>query len=264
MERFYNILTGVVMAAGLTFLASSAFASDNSELKALQDEAIAPVVQLHRNCSGVVVNTSDVKSTYIVTANHCVSDGAAYSEQTGVINIDEKERSSLIETKTYAYDVLARDTKQDLAVIKLRSKDAMLPGANIITEDPVEGEDAWTIGYPLGLTRTVTKGVFGQMEAFTNDMGFDTIGAKPDDPVAGSRTVYRATPALFGGNSGGGMFVKRDGHFLLAGISDAGFRSFFVAGYYNPQDQVRKLLERALANETKTEKVTIEQKKSKD
>lgn len=265
-HKFYSLLTVGVIGVAALFFAGKAVSAD--ELKSLQNEAIAPVVQLNRNCSSVVINTNKPSSTYLVTANHCVSDGASQdrwgnsTDKNGMVTVDVKDKAELIETNQYVYDVLIRDTKLDLAVLKLRKEGLMLQGADILTEDPQEGEDVVAVGYPLGLTRTVTRGNFGGFEAMSSDLQWDEFGGPSSDP-ASSRAMYRATPPIFGGNSGGGMFVERDGHWKLAGISDVNFPRFFVAGYYVPQNYIRDVVERALKNENK-DPVTIEQKKSND
>lgn len=246
MSKFFvGLAVGLLAAWG--FAVSQAHADD---LSVFQKQAINPVVQLERNCSGVVFNTSDVSATWIVTANHCV-DG----EQSGHINIDTKDRAKLIDTQTYVFDVKARSISTDLAVLKLRKSGLMLEGATIAQEDPQEGEKVWTVGYPLGLTRTVTEGFFGGFMSLSPDMGFDEDG--------NGREVYRATPAIFGGNSGGGFFVKRGDHYELVGITDAGFRAFFVAGFYNTQKDMNELIRLTLSAEQR-QSVTIEQKKQND
>lgn len=215
-----------------------------------QKQAIEPVVQLARNCSGVVLDTSGTV-TYIVTANHCVE-----GEKSGYVMIDVKDefaqpvdkksrKGALIETRQLVYDVIRRDATNDLAVLRLRKEGLELDGAVLAQEDPTEGDQVWAIGYPLGLTRTVTEGYFGGFMSLTPSMRFDEFG--------NGRDVYRATPAIYGGNSGGGLFIKDGDEYKLVGISDAGFPSFFVAGFYNPQREVNAIVNEALKSETKSD-----------
>lgn len=252
MSKF---LAGITIL-GLIWAVSTAKADD---LSVFQKQAISPVIQLARNCSGTVINVGDATKTYILTANHCISDGAAkYGDQKGFITIDTKNRATLIETNQYVYDVLVRDTAVDLAVIKLRKEGLFLNAAKIGKEDPREGEKVWAIGYPLGRTKTVTEGYMGEYEALNKDLSDDPLGGEDS-----SRTMYRATPAIYGGNSGGALFHKVGDDYELIGVADANFRQFFVASFYVPQDEINKIVTRALkSDEDKTKK--IEQKKQND
>ena len=245
MKYFIGFAVGLLAAWGIAV--SQAHADD---LEVFQKKAINPVVQLERNCSGVVIDIGQLTDTWIVTANHCVED-----EKSGHINIDVKDRAKLVETKTYVFDVVTRSTGTDLAVLKLRKEGLMLDSASIASDDPVEGEHVWTVGYPLGLTKTVTEGFYGGFMSLTEDMTFDTDG--------NSREVYRATPAIFGGNSGGGMFMKRNNSYQLVGIADAGFMNFFVAGFYNTQKDINQIVNRALKVDSE-KNPSIEQRKVND
>lgn len=217
-------------------------------LEQMQKEMINPVVQLDKQCSGVVIDTTSTEDTYIVTAEHCVSDP---KQPSGYMNLELREKGKLIEKNEIVYDVLVKDTKVDLAVIKLRKKGLDLDKAVVGTEVPVEGETTWTVGYPLGLTRTVTQGVFG---------GYGTLDGLFLEEFGNKEIYYRATPAMMGGNSGGGLFRKTDKGYELIGITSRG--TALVIGFYVPNTEINKIVERALKSETKT--VTIEQKKMND
>jgi len=229
-----------------------------TELDTFQKEAINSVIQLNRNCSAVVINTSEATRTYAITANHCVSGRASpdSKEKSGYVTLDVKDKQKLIETNEYVYDVILRDVQQDLAVIKLRKEGLLLTGANIATEDPTEGEQVWTVGYPLGMIRTVTAGFFGGFQSMSSDLRLDQFGSE--------RALYRATPPIFGGNSGGGLFKKNGEGYELVGIADVVIPSFFVTGWYVPQTAINDIVKRALKSETETKSVTVEQKKKLD
>jgi S1-C subfamily serine protease len=251
-HKFYTLLSvGVIGLSALLFLGKAVRAD---EVSTFQKQAVDTVLQLNRNCSGTVVDIGVPSSTYILTANHCTTEEAANDAQRGMVSVDEKVHGKLISTELLPYDVVVRDTAKDLAIVKVRKEGLFLPTAKIAKEDPREGEQVWTIGYPLGLTRTVTEGRMGDYEAINKDMTADNFGDAPD-----GRVMYRATPALYGGNSGGGFFIKRNDDYLLVGVSDAGFRQFFVAGYYVTQSDVNDLVGRAFKKTAE-----IEQKKAND
>lgn len=217
-------------------------------LEQMQKEMINPVVQLDKQCSGVVIDTTSTEDTYIVTAEHCVPDPKQLS---GYVNLEVRDGAKLVEKNELVYDVLVKDTKTDLAVIKLRKKGLDLERAVVGTETPLEGETTWTVGYPLGLTRTVTQGIFG---------GYGTLDGLTFEEFGNKEVYYRATPAMMGGNSGGGLFRKTDKGYELIGITSRG--TSLVIGFYVPNTEINKIVERALKTETKT--YTVEQKKLDD
>lgn len=247
MRKFF---VNVIAAVAMLVAASSVKADD---VQVFQQEAIAPVVQLARNCSGVVVDTTDVQKTFIVTANHCV-DG----KTSGRVTIDTKEKQKIISTEEYVYDVVVRDVTEDVAFLQLRKEGLFLEGAVIAQEDPQEGETVWAVGYPLGLSRLITQGIYAGYDSLDlNKGGFSENGDY--------RGVYRASPPIFGGNSGGGLFIKRDGHYQLVGISDIGVPMFFVESFFNPQTAINDIVNRGL--KIASEKLSvpvIEQKKTRD
>jgi S1-C subfamily serine protease len=238
MREFFRNIVAAVFAVAISTTAMAA-----SDLPTFQKQAVDTVVQLNRSCSGVVLDTSkveklDKETTYIITANHCV-DG----EESGYVTIDKKDKQKVVKTEQYVFDVIRRAATKDLAFLRLREKGLSLPSAVLDTKDPVEGQEVWTVGYPLGLNRTITAGFFGGFANITKDMRFDEFG--------NGRPVYRASPAIYGGNSGGGMFINDGGQYKLVGITDAGFPSFFVAGFYNPQEDINEIVNSALEFEVK-------------
>jgi S1-C subfamily serine protease len=258
--------TGLALLALLGIAMYSPAKAADDELSMFQKQAVNTVVQLGRNCSGVVVDTTDIQKTYIVTANHCVDDDAQESEgnKSGLINIDtqanvksptdgKNKSGQLVETNQYVFDVIVRDVTDDIAFLRLRKEGLLLDAATVANKDPVEGEQVWTVGYPLGLPRTITEGFYGGFMNLGKDMSFDKFG--------NGRPVYKASPAIYGGNSGGGMFKKTNGKYELVGITDAGFRNFFVEGFYNPQESINDIVERGLKIVNNNDPVTIEQKK---
>lgn len=243
----------ITMAALAVLLVGTAKADDITQF---QNEAIDPVVQLNRNCSAVVLDLSnkeykvDPKVTYLATADHCVE-----KQESTTITIDTKDRAKLIGTQEIVADVIQHSSEKDLAVLKVRRENVGLKGAIIAETEPTEGERVYTIGYPLGLTRTVTEGFFGGFMSFDKKMDFDSYG--------NGREVYRATPAIYGGNSGGGLFWKQGERWKLLGISDAGFPAFFVAGFYNTQKDLNKLVDMAVKSDIdRSEKETKEASKA--
>lgn len=234
LDKILLGIAGVALAA--LFLVPIPARADELFVK----KVVNPVVQLERNCSGVVIDVPEVTSTLIMTANHCVSDDATPDpeEKSGYVFVDDKDGATVVTTTKYVYDVVVRDTGNDIALIKLRKEGLLLDSASLAHTDPVEGDDVWTVGYPLGQPRTITSGFFGGFSSLNRDMTFNEFG--------NGRMVYKASPAIYGGNSGGGLFSKVAGEYKLVGITDAGFSAFFVVGFYNPQSAMNELLDKGL------------------
>lgn len=256
MEKFYNRLSVAVVALGVLTMGGIFVSKANAADATFVKEVISPVVQLERNCSGVVLEVGKPSDTIIATANHCVSGDASPSEKSGYVMIDEKDGQKVTMTNQYVYDVVIRDTTNDMALIKLRKEGLFLDGATLASTDPTEGDTTWAVGYPLGLPRAVTTGLFGGWISLTPDMSFDQFG--------NGRGVYRSATPIFGGNSGGGLFMKDNDKYKLVGIADAGFSIYPFSAFFNPQEPLNKMVDRGLKliqDEDKTA-IVVEDKKT--
>jgi len=96
----------------------------------------------HNLGSGVIVT----KDGYILTNNHVV-DGA-----------DEIKIALAKEKKQYAAKVVGRDTRTDIAVLKIEAKDA--PFITFADSDKLEvGDIVLAVGNPFGIGQTITMGI---------------------------------------------------------------------------------------------------------
>lgn len=261
-------IAAVAMSLGLTAFVSTSRAEDQ-----LVTQAIRPVLQLERNCSAVVIDIAakypEFKDrTYLVTANHCVVEDAKSDQlefngkdKSGRLTIDEKNKDQILSTTQYIYDVVIRDTKNDTAMIRLRKDGLALKGAMIAERDPTLGENVWTTGYSLGIPNpTTTDGHWGGFIS----MDISDEGGREDVVVSNGVPKYTASPAIVGGNSGGGMFLRDDGNYKLVGIADMVAGRFANAGFYNPQGVINELVTKGLKNEkeAKDESKVSEDKRS--
>ena len=127
--------------------------------------------------SGVVI---DPKKGYILTNNHVVAN----AEEINVRLVDGKE---------YKAEVVGRDPKTDLALIKTKKPLDVKSGAPLGDSDTVKvGEWVMAIGNPFGLERTVTVGILSAKGR--------VIGAGPYDDF------LQTDAAINPGNSGGPLF----------------------------------------------------------
>lgn len=246
-EFFEKVLTAASVAAviGLFLYAFSAYADDRDSQFFTQ--AVDPIVQIDRSCSAVAFSQTE-NATYLITALHC-KNGAS-----GVVNVDIKERQKVIAQTSVVYDVLRVDLKQDLMTIKTRQR-LNVNTVTIAQSDPLEGEKAWAVGYPIARTRTIVDGYVGQWESLDADLNFD-------DEYGNKRALLRATPPITGGNSGGALFVKNNGNYELVGISDAGFNDFGEAAFFVPQDAIREIVGLTIKYDVALAKAVEEDKRS--
>lgn len=139
--------------------------------------------------SGVIIK----ENGYIVTCNH-------------VIDTAHKITVTLPDGTTYDAELIGRDARTDLAVIKIDAKN--LPSAVIGDSTAYSvGERIYAVGNPLGeFASTVTDGIIS---------GLDRIIEVDGE----SMTLMQTNAAINPGNSGGGLFSAVTGE--LIGIVNA-------------------------------------------
>lgn len=102
--------------------------------------------------------------------------------------------------KEMVVKLVAKDEEHDIAIIQ---GDFKCPCAPITTRRPYQDQEAYAVGFPAYLNFGVQFVTFGHVQN------------KPTD------TVIVATTITGPGGSGGGLFVKEDGVYKLAGVIDA-------------------------------------------
>ena len=151
------------------------------------------------NGSGIIVS----KSGHIVTNNHVIE---------GAKNI-EIELISNGETKNFNAEVVQKDLRNDLAILKII--DVNFDGLNNInynfkTRSSDVGTKIYTFGYPkalsgMGKEIKVTEGIISSKSGIMGDI-----------------TTYQITAPIQGGNSGGPLFDDKGN---LVGINSSRFKS---------------------------------------
>lgn len=106
--------------------------------------------------------------------------------------------------------IVSEQEKVDLALIRYPLSESGCPCAKLAEYEAEVDEVVYVIGYPMGITSVVTTGrAQGVMNvALTDEMGFAH--------QLGKRLVL--TAGVQPGNSGGGVFVYREGQYQLVGI----------------------------------------------
>jgi len=159
--------------------------------------------------SGFIVD----KNGYIMTNNHVVE------------NADEI-KVKLSEGKEYKAKVVGRDTKTDLALIKISSLFGDLPTLPLGDSEKVKvGEWVLAIGNPFGLEETVTKGIISATGR--------VIGSGPYDN-------FLQTDAPINPGNSGGPLINLKGEVI--GINAAIVASGQGIGFAIPSNMAKRVL----------------------
>ncbi len=160
--------------------------------------------------SGVII---DPQKGYILTNNHVISGADEIT-----VRLDDG--------KEYNADVVGRDPKTDLALIRTKVALNVEVGAPLGDSDKVEiGEWVMAIGNPFGLERTVTVGILSAKGR--------VIGAGPYDDF------LQTDAAINPGNSGGPLFNMKG---EVIGINTAIVASGQGIGFAIPINMAKELL----------------------
>jgi S1-C subfamily serine protease len=230
-----TIIAGAIIGALVGLVAFNAYSADNK----LQD-VLAATPQLNKNCSAQVIKSDrDEKTgkveTIILTAKHCVS-GQDKSEQ--IVEFPIYDKTKLVAKKEYIGMVKGQHFGSDLAIIELKDHNTLFE--KVVKLAPAEldakiGDPVVTVGYPLGMSLTVTNGAFGSTEVI-------------DWPEAGTE-FYRASPMIAGGNSGGGLYlIDKGGNYTLAGVATGVASPVGMGhiGFYTPSYKIQEYLKVAV------------------
>lgn len=180
---FWGALGVILIAITVGYCSPKASAAELTELPKMNEQMFTPSVQLGNNskegfCSGTLISSErdqesgDVE-TYILTAKHCVNDQKDGSDISVIVhNYNDSNRE--INAVDYKAIVYGKSYKSDLALVKLKDKNTFFKTTAKIAPKDVKlefGQDVWVVGYPLGLSQTITSGVLGRVEgvdAFSN------------------------------------------------------------------------------------------------
>ncbi|HEY0139457.1 MAG TPA: trypsin-like peptidase domain-containing protein [Thermoanaerobaculia bacterium] len=159
--------------------------------------AVVSVSRSGGSGSGVIIRAEGI----IVTNAHVVGNARRVEVRTA-------------DGRTFAGDVLGRDETVDIAVVRINARN--LPAAPIANSDRLEvGQLAIAIGNPLGLERTVTRGVVSAVNRSPGNIGI-------------SAGLIQTDAAINPGNSGGPLLdssgrVIGINTVILAGATGLGF-----------------------------------------
>lgn len=132
--------------------------------------------QLQSLGSGVLVDPSGI----IVTNNHVIKDADAV-------------RVALSDRREFDADIVLKDEKTDLAVLKVRGADEPLPALALADSDRLEvGDLVLAVGNPFGVGQTVTQGIVSAL-------------ARTQVGISDYQFFIQTDAAINPGNSGGAL-----------------------------------------------------------
>ncbi len=178
--------------------------------------------------SGVIVTEDGV----IVTNHHVIRNAT----KVRVVTADGRE---------YRAEILLRDEKTDLAVLKISDGDEDFPVLEFADSDELEvGDLVLAIGNPFGVGQTVTSGIVSAV-------------ARTDIGVSDLSFFIQTDAAINPGNSGGALVDLRG---EVVGINSAIFSrtgGSIGLGFAIPSNMVRSVVAQALAGSSEVERPWI-------
>ncbi len=168
--------------------------------------AVGPVYKIvtgNTVCSAtsILVKGAEQINTFL-TAKHCIDP----NNPTGKLVVETVTDDSET-TKYYDYVTLMVSKTSDLAGIRVDDKD-FHPVKAVVADTQLaqEGDEVYSVGYPLGGSRVVSAGFLGQKERIMHPMG-------------GLKVMQRASTLVDSGMSGGPLYQKTPTGYEIIGVA---------------------------------------------
>jgi Do/DeqQ family serine protease len=178
--------------------------------------------------SGVIVAEDGI----VVTNNHVIRDATKIR----VVTADGRE---------YRAEILLRDEKSDLAVLKISDGDEEFPVLEFADSDDLEvGDLVLAIGNPFGVGQTVTSGIVSAVartDIGANDLSF----------------FVQTDAAINPGNSGGALVDLRGDLVGINTVIVSRSGGSIGLGFAIPSNMVRSVVAQALAGSSEVERPWI-------
>lgn len=178
--------------------------------------------------SGVIVDSSGI----VVTNFHVIRDAT-------------EVKVALSDRREFEAEIILRDQKSDLAVLKIKGEGEVFPALTFASQDALEvGDLVLAIGNPFGVGQTVTQGIVSAL-------------ARTQTGISDSSFFIQTDAAINPGNSGGAL-VDVNGD--VVGINTAIFSKSggsIGIGFAIPSDMVRTVVNSALRGSARVERPWI-------
>lgn len=173
----------------------------------LRTQAVNPVYKIISN--GAVCSATAIKlpapaenANTFLTAKHCINP----ENPVGKL-IDETVTENSESSNYYDFKVVMVSKSSDLIGLVVPSEDFHPQKAIIAdTQKAMEGDEVFSVGYPLGGSRTVTVGLLGQKERSVQPMG-------------DLKVMQRASTQIDKGMSGGPLYQKTEKGYEIIGVA---------------------------------------------
>lgn len=239
------LISGAVLLAAVTAWAG--------EIDTKQQEMLFPVVRVTVSGSGgsgtilFSEDRGDGCQTYVLTNHHVVAGAIKVKEEWSSLLQSDVKRESNDPVKvevfryadgsrqdvsdTYRGDLVAHHHRHDLALVKLSTTRKLDHVATLL---PAEGkvaifEQIWAVGCSLLHPPVVTEGIIDYL-----------------DDVIDRKIYWLGSASIIYGNSGGAVFIERDGHYRFIGVPSRVAVTWNQAvthmGYFVPVTRVREWL----------------------
>ena len=158
--------------------------------------------------AGTVVKKTETEM-YVLTCYHVVEEivlmnnsGQKINASIGYTLDDTGDMDNLKSFVSFSAEVVKYDVDVDLALLKVNFSDPNLVEIKIAEQEPQKGDTVYSVGSPLGLLRTVSRGILAnKIEGFYLTDGTTTFG-----------------------NSGGGLYNK-DGELIGVPSNVMGYKA---------------------------------------
>jgi serine protease Do len=147
-------------------LANNTYISDLTLQKILNSDVF--VSGFEGQGAGTLIKKTD-KEMYILTCEHVVDDIISMNENgmkiAATIGYSKTDSSNIIVGMiVYGAEVIKYDKENDLALLKVSVVDDNLIVVNLAENEPELGDMVFSVGSPLGLLRTISKGILSHKE----------------------------------------------------------------------------------------------------
>lgn len=155
-----------------------------------------------------------------------------------VVNGADRVVVTLKDGRSFEGTVEGVDEVTDLAVVKIKADNEILPIASLGNSDSVEvGDWAIAVGNPLGLDNTVTLGIISTLKRSSASVG-----------IPGKRLEFIQTDAAINPGNSGGPLVNQNGEVI--GINTAIRADAMGIGFAIPINKAKELKDRLVRGES--------------
>ena len=136
---------------------------------------------IEKEGSGTVIKKTE-NNMYILTCYHVASEIIELNEQGQKVGISvgytkTDEFNKVGRTIVYGAEIINYDKEKDLALLRTNIVDDELEEVSIAEAEPEKGEIIYSVGNPLGLLRTISKGILAnKIDGFFISENVTTFG----------------------------------------------------------------------------------------